>query len=62
MLSQTANGANASAMLYSIIETAKANGLEPFAYLTHLLEELPALPEDDGLEHLLPWKVTLPES
>lgn len=40
LFSQTENGAKASAVLYSIIETAKANGLTPFDYLMHLLEQL----------------------
>ena len=57
MFSNTANGARASAMLYSIIETAKANGLIPFDYLMHCLEQLsnPAL----DIETLLPWNVKL---
>ncbi len=38
MCSNTANGAQASAILYSLIETAKANGLTPFDYSTRLLE------------------------
>jgi hypothetical protein len=38
LFSNTANGASASAMLYSIIETAKANGLIPFVYIAHCLE------------------------
>jgi len=55
--SNSASGANASAVLYSVIETAKANGLTPFNYLMHLLEELPKEPDD--LEPLLPWNVEL---
>ena len=57
LFANTANGANASAMLYSMIETAKANGLCPFDYLMHCLEQLPLKPE--SFEHLLPWKVKL---
>ena len=60
LFSNTANGAQASAMLYSLIETAKANGLTPFDYLNHLLEELPKNPQD--IEQLLPWKVDLPKN
>ncbi|VAW44733.1 hypothetical protein MNBD_GAMMA04-71 [hydrothermal vent metagenome] len=44
-------------MLYSLIETAKANGLTPFSYLMFLLEELPKKPED--LAYLMPWNVEL---
>jgi len=57
LFSNTANGAQASAMLYSLIETAKANGLTPFDYLRYLLEELPKNPQ--GIEQLLPWNVNL---
>ena len=53
LFSQTGNGANASAILYSIIETVKANGLIPFDYLVKCLEEL-SQPEPD-IESLLPW-------
>ena len=49
------DGANASAVLYSLVETAKANGLVPFDYLRYQLEELPKVPE--GIDHLLPWNV-----
>ena len=59
LFSNTANGAQASAMLYSLIETAKANGLTPFDYLNHLLEELPKKSQD--IEQLLPWNVDLPK-
>lgn len=57
MFSNTAKGAEASAVLYSLIETAKANGLIPFDYLKRLLEQLPNRPED--IDHLLPWNVVL---
>lgn len=57
LFSQTANGANASAVLYSIIETAKANDLLPFDYLMHLLTQL-SKPEIN-IEQLLPWNVKL---
>jgi len=57
MFCNTASGANASAILYSLIETAKANGLTPFNYLMFLLEELPKQPDD--LEYLMPWDVDL---
>ena len=55
LFSQTANGANASAALYSIIETAKANGLVPFEYLMTCLEAL-CQPEPD-IDSLLPWNI-----
>ncbi|VAW59560.1 Mobile element protein [hydrothermal vent metagenome] len=55
MFSNTAKGAQASAILYSIIETAKANGLIPFDYLKHLFEQLPNKLED--IDYLLPWNM-----
>ncbi len=54
LFSQTATGANASAILYSIIETAKANNLNVFDYVMGSLELL-SQPEADG-ELLLPWQ------
>jgi hypothetical protein len=47
-------GADASATLYSLIETAKANGLEPYRYLRHLFEHLPAAITDAQRKALLP--------
>ena len=54
LFSQTATGANASAILYSIIETAKANDLNVFEYVMDCLEQL-SKPEAD-IERLLPWQ------
>jgi len=56
LFSQTADGAKASAALYSVVETAKANGLNPYAYLKLLFAELPQRSSDD-LDALLPWNV-----
>lgn len=47
-------GAHASATLYSVIETAKANGLEPYRYLRHLFEHLPTATTDAERKALLP--------
>ena len=44
LLSQTTAGATASAALYLLVETARANGIEPHAYLSHLFTELPRSP------------------
>ncbi len=41
LFADTVRGAEASANLYSVIETAKRSGLEPFAYLRHVFNELP---------------------
>jgi transposase len=43
-------------VLYSIIETANANGLTPFDYLNRLLTELPKRKLTDDLTDLLPWQ------
>jgi transposase len=59
MLSNTRSGARSSAILYSLVETAKANGLVPFDYLMYLFSELPHLAPDGDLASLLPWNVTL---
>ena len=48
-------GARASANLYSLVATARANGLEPCAYLNFLFENLPTAETVDALEALLPW-------
>ena len=60
----TAKGADASALCFSVIETAKRNGLDPFGYLLFLLQELPKLgenPTEEQLVPLLPWAESLPE-
>jgi transposase len=57
LFSATSAGARASATLYSVIETAKANGVEPLSYIQLLLEELPRRRADDELEDLMPWVV-----
>ena len=55
LFSNTPRGATASATLYSIVETAKANGLVVGQYLATCLDELAKKP--DNLEHLLPWNI-----
>jgi transposase len=61
LFSDTPQGANASAILYSVIETAKANGLEPYVYLRRVFSVLPAATSVAALEELLPWKFTAAE-
>jgi transposase len=60
LFSNTPSGATASSVLYSIVETAKENGLHPFHYMEFLLETLPGATTAD-LESLLPWSESLPE-
>ena len=53
----TPKGAEASAALYSLIETAKANNCEPYSYLRHIFERLPQASALADYEALLPWNV-----
>src|SRR6185312_10563615 len=55
LFSDTVKGAVASANLYSLVETAKANGIEPHAYLTRLFTQLPLAKTVEDFEALLPW-------
>ena len=55
LFSDTLKGAYASSVHYSLIETAKANHLEPYAYLVHVLNELPYADTVEKIEALLPW-------
>ena len=57
IFSDTVKGVKASANLYSLIETAKLNGLEPYRYLRHVFTELPKATSIDEIEALLPWAV-----
>lgn len=57
LFSDTQAGARASAHLYSLIETAKANGIEPHAYLTWLFTQLPHASAVEHFEAMLPWNV-----
>lgn len=60
----TVSGANASAVAFSLIETAKANGLIPFQYLTYVFKTAPNidLSNPDELKSLLPFRDILPSS
>jgi hypothetical protein len=63
IFSNTAKGAKSSASIYSIVETAKENGLNPFNYPKYLFEELPNvdIANKEKLDQLLPWLTTIPE-
>ena len=58
LFADTIKGAKASASLYGIVETAKANGLEPYAYLRKLLEQLPHAKTVADFEALLPFSLS----
>lgn len=58
LFSESPRGAEASATVYSIIETAKANGLKPYSYLQFLFKNLPGVQFEahpEFLEEFLPW-------
>ena len=57
LFSDTPAGAHASAVLYSLVETAKANGREPYAWLRFVVERLPLATTVDEIEALLPWNI-----
>ena len=59
LFADTAQGARASATCYSLIETAKANQLEPYAYIRYVLERIGAADTVEKLEALLPWNLPL---
>ena len=64
LFSDTEKGADASAAVMSIIETAKRNTLDVYGYLLYLLTILPELGNDSTetqLEAVMPWSMTLPE-
>ncbi|THF72439.1 IS66 family transposase [Cohnella fermenti] len=63
LFANTPRGARASATIYSILETAKENGLHPYNYLKHLFEQMPQLAgplSPEALEPFMPWSEQLP--
>ena len=60
MFCNTPNGANASAIIFSVVESAKENGLRPFDYLEYLLKGLPNASPDD-LDRFMPWSPQIPD-
>lgn len=59
LFSDTPAGAHASAVIYSLVQTAKANGLEPYTWLRQVLRDLPAAKTVEDVEALLPWNLRL---
>ena len=59
LFADSAQGAKASATCYSLLETAKANDLEPSAYINHVLAQIGEADTLEKLEALLPWNVPL---
>jgi transposase len=57
LFSYDASSAQASANLFSLVMTCRINDIEPYAYLNHLFEQLPAASTVEQIEALLPWNV-----
>ena len=65
LFSKSIKGAEASATVYSITETALLNGLKPYDYVAYILERMKDLgpfPSKEDLQKLLPWSESIPES
>ena len=60
LFSCTPKGAKASAVIYSILETAKQNGLKPYDYLKYIFETMPSI-QQKNYHTLLPWSASLPD-
>jgi transposase len=58
LFADTVAGANASANLYSLLQTCLVNGIDGYGYLTALLVELPRAGTVEDFEALLPWRLT----
>ena len=64
LFARSIRGADASAIVYSITETALLNGLKPYVYLTYVLDQLRQMgpfPKPEELDRLLPWSDDLPD-
>jgi transposase len=59
LFADTVAGANASANLYSIVETCRAHSIDPYRYLTWLFQRLPLANTVDEYDALLPWKMPI---
>ncbi len=57
MFSTSPEGAHASAAMFTLIETAKANGVEPYAYLQHVISHIAIAETDEALDSLMPWNM-----
>jgi hypothetical protein len=57
LFADTVAGAQASANLYSLVESCKANGIDPYRYLCWLFERLPKATSVDEYAALVPWRL-----
>ena len=61
LFADTPDGAMTNATMYSLVQTAKANGLDPSVYLRHVFATLPNLKTAEEVKQLLPWNLKLVE-
>ena len=64
LFSGSPSGATASAIVYSLVKTSKANGLNPYKYLELLMTHIPKIQtqdEETQIEKLMPWKAEIQE-
>lgn len=61
LFADTPDGAYTNATMYSLVQTAKANGLDPSVYLRHVFATLPNLKTADEVKQLLPWNMQIAE-
>jgi transposase len=59
LFANSVKGAKANSVLYSMVETAKVNNIEPWHYFNHVFKELPNASTVAEIEALLPWNVDL---
>ena len=59
LFSDTVGGAESSAVIYSLVQTARANGQDLYSYFNHILQEIPKAKQVEAFEALLPYKVNL---
>lgn len=59
LFSTSTGGAEASAVIYSLVETAKANNIEPHRYLSKVIAALPNMDTLAQIETLLPWNIEI---
>jgi hypothetical protein len=62
LFNNTPKGAAASAMIYSIVETTKENGLNPYDCLVHVFRTAPNLPAGSSIDSLLPWHMNVSDA
>lgn len=57
LFSDGPDGAHASAAMFTLIETAEANDVEPYAYLQYVIERIATADTDEALDALMPWNM-----